>query len=155
MSWREIVLPLAERGAGALASYARNFPLRVIEGETGPYLSRWTLEEKYLGGWVYLHHFHRSDPSGELHSHPWAGRSLILLGGYREHREGGVFERRPGDEFELGADTFHRVDLADPVAGCWTLFETGPYLARGWAFKDLATGRVTPWRDALKARGLL
>lgn len=142
-----------------LARLASSLPCRVICGEHGPYLSRYTLRALDSGGMVYLHHFHRGDADRELHNHPWAGSSIILAGGYVEERRGyGMsIERRTfhvGDTNVLEPDTYHRVDLLDPTAGCWSLFTTGPKV-QTWHFWDRATGVLTPWRDALARRGLL
>lgn len=62
------------------------FPCRVIQGESGPYLTRWTLREREDGGHDFLHFFHRGDEDRDLHDHPWAGRGLVLAWGYREER---------------------------------------------------------------------
>jgi hypothetical protein len=142
-----------------LAAFAADLPCRVIEGELGPYLSRYTLAEFPNGGHLYLHFFHRGDADLELHNHPWAGTSLILTGGYREERRG-ADDRiewrwfRPGDVNELAPDTFHRVDLLEPNAGCWTLFIAGERV-QSWGFWDRRSGAFTPWHEALRRRGLL
>lgn len=146
-----------------LEQLAAQLPCRVIHGEQGPYLSRYTLAALPSGGHVYLHHFHRSDADRDLHNHPWPGSSIILAGGYNEERretasDGSYFieprVRFPGDIVTLEPDTFHRVDLLDPVAGCWTLFTTG-MRSQSWGFWNRDTGILTPWRDALASRGLL
>jgi hypothetical protein len=65
----------------------RQRAIGVKNGE--PYLRRYVLAEEGTGSaaeHLYLHHFLRSDPDRELHSHPWHARSLILVGGYREER---------------------------------------------------------------------
>lgn len=152
-------LPSSHAGLAALAA---QLPRRTIEHEAGPYLSRYTLADLPGGGHVYLHFFHRSDIDSELHSHPWAGRSIILAGGYMEERRkpsrvGGYYVDRhmlvTGDENVLDPDTFHRVDLLDPKRGCWTLFTTGPKVD-SWGFWDRATGAFTPWREAITRRRL-
>lgn len=151
-------------------SLAANLPCRVIEGERGPYLSRYTMRDLPDGGAIYLQHFHQSDEDRKLHNHPWHGRSYILAGGYREERrmlcscggrsdcrgKGSYIDRRsylPGDTNILAPDTFHRVDLLDPANGCWTLFTTGAKV-QTWHFWDRDTGILTPWREALARRGL-
>ena len=141
----------------SLLALAEKLPCRVIMGEQGPYLSRYTLRELDDGGHVYLHFFHRGDADLQLHNHPWAGTSLILAGGYREERRVGqrVEERvyRPGDVSVLEPNTFHRIDLLEPERGCWTLFSIGPRV-QSWGFWDRDGGAFTPWREALAARGL-
>lgn len=147
------------------AALTRAFPLRVINGEAGPYLYRWTLREREDGGHVYLHFFARGDEDRALHDHPWRGRSLVLAWGYREERrftsikdedtELVVRERDFGflDKNYINADTFHRVDVLRPDRGCWTLFETSPY-QKSWSFWDRETGEMTPWRRYLAARNI-
>lgn len=146
----------------SLIALASKLPCREIGNEHGVYLARYTLAELPDGGHVYLHHFHRSDADRDLHNHPWAGSSIILAGGYREERRvawgesGEAIERRtylPGDVNTLDPDTFHRVDLLDPIAGCWTLFTTGAR-SQSWGFWNRDTGILTPWREAIASRGL-
>jgi hypothetical protein len=143
--------------ADSLVTLAAQLPLRVIYGELGPYLSRYTLAELPSGEHVYLHRFHRSDADRDLHSHPWAGRSLILRGGYREERRVGltscILARNytQGDINILEPDTFHRVDLLE--SECWSLFTTSAKV-ESWAFWNRDTGVTTPWREALLKRGL-
>jgi hypothetical protein len=112
-----------------------------IEREGRPYLDRF-----YVAGWypgtgqkgvaVFLHHFRASDPT-TVHSHPWRwALSLILAGGYREHRcaGGGLMQVRdypPGTINVLEADDRHRIELL--ADDCWTLFLAGDY-AKPWRF---------------------
>jgi hypothetical protein len=140
----------------AIERIAATLPKRVIVGERGPYLERYTLRELQDGSMVYLHHFVRGDEDRELHSHPWSGRSTILVGGYREERrlsDGSVFsyDLKPGMTNTLLPDTFHRVDLYDET--CWTLFEVTAR-CQSWGFWNRETGCFTPWREYLVARGL-
>lgn len=146
-----------------LAELAKRLPLRrVINRDHDPYLSRYTLHECVDGGHVYLHYFHRGDADHELHNHPWAGTSVILSGGYVEERRepdgaGGyrIVERMfgPGGVNIVEPDTFHRIDLIDPVKGCWTLFSTSKRV-QSWGFWDRNSGVFTPWREMLAARGI-
>jgi hypothetical protein len=139
---------------------------RVIAGRNAdhPYLTRYFLYPRSArtGGmepipgkttsWgLYLQHFHRSDDDAALHNHRWKwALSLILKGGYSE-------ERRVGDEVVrrtikaghfnlLKADTFHRVDLLDPVEGAWSLIFVGP-IVQSWGFWDRGTKVFTGWRE--------
>jgi hypothetical protein len=45
----------------------------------------------------------------------------------------------------LTSRDFHRVDLLDPIRGCWTLFVHGKK-SQGWGFLDRQTGKFTDWR---------
>ncbi len=116
-----------------------------IDPQSGfPYLLRryLTPSNGRLGEWwrkhlpgVYLHYFYRSDYERELHNHPWEWAvSLILAGGYIEIRQDEWRERRPGETVILHEGTFHRVELCDEVAGCWSLFIAGPRVAEPWGF---------------------
>lgn len=144
----------------ACEAMAAGLPTRVIPAEDGPYLTRYTIAEFSDGSALYLHFFHRGDAGSDLHDHPWSGRSRILAGGYVEERCVDVNRRHvrtnrylPGAIVELDPPTLHRVDLLD-LRGCWTLFEAGPK-RKSWGFWDRITGAFTPWRDGLRARGLL
>jgi hypothetical protein len=110
-----------------------------------PYLRRY-----FVAGWqpratkgpaVFLHHFVSSDPDDAVHSHPWEfGLSLILVGGYVEHRataNGGPSSTRtygPGDTNILEPGDRHRIDLLG--RDCWSLFLAGEY-AQPWGFYEL------------------
>jgi hypothetical protein len=109
-----------------------------------PYLDRffaagWSPGARRSGPAIFLHHFLASDPSVEVHSHPWDwSASLILTGGYREERCVGtgvdhrrVREYRPGDVNVLTATDRHRVDLLS--GDCWTLFLAGSF-QQPWTF---------------------
>lgn len=126
-----------------------------------PYLERWLLAERDDGGHCYLHRFVRSDEDPQLHDHPWPADALILWGSYSEERRaigvngGYIVERREfhaGDTNTLTPDTFHRVDLITPEV--WTLFNTGPK-EKSWSFWDRDTLKLTPWRDFIRAKGLV
>jgi hypothetical protein len=133
---------------------ARTLPVQHIGRNGQPYLERY-----FAAGWspathrrhghdrhdpqrdsapaIFLHHFVASDAAEQVHSHPWGwSASLILAGGYREHRcapDGTVVVReyRPGDLNVLEADDKHRLDL---LAGdCWSVFLAGDF-AKAWSF---------------------
>lgn len=134
------------------------------------YLTRWTLgpnaewpdaQGRTGGAGWYLHFFHRSDWSRNLHNHPCEyAVAWVLRGGYRETRrerkEGVTFEttKLPGYLNVITSDTFHRVTLLG-MRGSWSLFYIGPRSGRGWGFvqddgsveraahHDGRTGKVT------------
>ncbi len=137
-------------------------PVQRISGHDGStYLERYTLLN--LGptrGRVYLHRFLRGDEDRELHNHPWYALSLILVAGYLEERrrwtpEGDrvdVRRYRPGRFNVLAPHTFHRVEL--DRGPCWTLIATGP-VVQSWGFWDRGTGRYLPWREFVRAKGMV
>jgi len=129
------------------ASLARILSVQHISPQGKPYLERY-----FAAGWnpttrrpsasIFLHHFVASDPDDQVHSHPWVwSASLILAGGYREHRcsaDGTTIthEYRPGDVNVLEANDKHRIDLLG--ADCWTLFLAGEF-AQPWSFSPSCT----------------
>jgi hypothetical protein len=135
--------------------------VRAIGGNAeSAYLMRYTLAALPDGGFVYLHRFLRGDHDRELHSHPWIADSVILVGGYVEERREGApgnyrverRECRAGDVNLIGTGTFHRIDLLE--ADTWSLIRVGPR-TESWGFWCRDTGVFTPWRDFLRAKGLL
>lgn len=118
-----------------------------------PYMTRWWLGAR--GKWPdadgrtggrgwYLHCFHRSDWSRDLHCHPaQLGVSIMLRGGYRELRREGAQGPMTHTVYDPGAvnvlyeNTFHRVILwtraADEIPA-WTLFYIGERSGRSWGF---------------------
>ncbi|AEK09993.1 cysteine dioxygenase [Mycobacterium phage Rey] len=109
------------------------------------YLNRWHVipRNRFLN--VYLHQFLGSDDDRALHDHPWWFASLILKGGYWEHRKTGwATWRAPGSFAIRRPKTAHRVELdVDTVYSfehdtwlekpAWTLIFTGPKI-RSWGF---------------------
>ena len=119
----------------------------LVIGLDSPYLLRWYVipRNRYLN--VYLHKFLRSDDDRALHDHPWWFVSLMLKGGYWEHRDGRQPKWRDAGSVALRrANVLHRVELDTGftridgcVVGrhnkpCWTLIVTGPKI-REWGFK--------------------
>jgi hypothetical protein len=116
-------------------SITRGLHVERINRLGSPYLVRyflagWNPVTKRPGPSAFLHHFLASDPSDTVHSHPWGwSQSLILVGGYLEHRcadDGtpSVHLYKPGDINTLRATDRHRIELLED--DCWTLFLTGP-----------------------------
>lgn len=145
-------------------------PDRIIGDDPArPYLSRWWLtpwsnyeRDEAKRSWldklkaslphVYLHHIHRSDDDRALHDHPWKNVSIVLKGGYFEHRPmfptfyardlklNGTAEteslwRGPGSIVFRAATALHRLEIPKGSPdGAWTLFITGPRV-REWGFQ--------------------
>lgn len=103
------------------------------------YMRRWRF---FSTRWFSLrvHQIMRSDADRELHDHPFAFLSLILRGGYVEHRADGSSRtcRAPALVFRR-AETLHRLELLDGPT--WTFVVTGPR-RREWGFMT-ADGWVT------------
>ena len=131
----------------------------LVIGEAGSvYLNRWWLIPRNPVFNVYLHVFQRSDDDRAHHDHPWVSLSLILHGGYIEHRirAGGVHTHR---RFGVGAliarhaRYTHRIEVPSGEH-VTTLFVTGPVLRR-WGFhgKD-GWVRHDRWDAYVAERGL-
>ena len=100
-----------------------------------PYLERYYLflkERENFPFNVFIHRFLKSDPD-DLHDHPWEFRTIILAGGYWEHREKGIYWRGPGSYIYAPINTFHRVELDKNIPYCWTLFIPGKRV-KDWGF---------------------
>lgn len=140
----------AELNKHWLRKWLRGTPHFVIGGEDNPYLLRWFVIPRNSVFNIYLHKFLRSDDDRALHDHPWWFASLILKGGYYEHRQGGRRYRHAGSVALRRPETLHRVELVRhksatiPMYGskpwvicsekrCWTLVFTGPKI-RNWGF---------------------
>lgn len=127
-----------------LQQLVTGLPVQRIQSRGLPYLDRY-----FLAGWrpgvqdrmpaLYLHHFLSSDPSDEVHSHPWSAVSFILAGAYRDHRcpvghdpsVAIVQTYRAGDVNHIQPEDRHRVELLTPDV--WTLLVRGP-MVQDWAF---------------------
>lgn len=116
-----------------------------------PYLSRWHFPQwvARLAGapFLFLHHFHQSDPDRGWHDHPWIWCSSELLRG--EYVQAIPYlwrgEWRPAYQAFHTGDTNrltnerHAVSLT--ITPVWTLFRAGLKHGRSWSFMD-RTGRV-------------
>jgi hypothetical protein len=136
-------------------------PHVIMDREGGsPYLSRYYLFGDRSADFkgrplnLFLHHFHKSDDDGALHSHPWRWAvALCLAGGYSEERRVGdrVVRRDilPGSVNLLRAETYHRVDLFG--VDSWSLFLVGPRTASGaWFFWDRLLKARAFWSDYIE-----
>lgn len=125
-----------------------------IGGEENPYLWRWYVIPRNPFFNLYLHRFMRDDDDRALHDHPWWFVSLVLWGGYYEHRAqlvvrhkrqslGLVDVGRTVNERGLLSLAYrdtadrHKVALRRDANGkplpCWTLVLTGR-TKRVWGF---------------------
>lgn len=97
------------------------------------YMRRWrAIHTRWFG--IRVHHIVRSDDDREMHDHPFSFVSVILKGGYVEHRPGcrclrapdgghlarvvgtGCRFRRPGSFVFRRAEDLHRLDLKREVS---------------------------------------
>lgn len=132
------------------------------------YMCRWWKIKRNAFFNCYYHIVRRSDDDTALHDHPWWNFSIVLDGGYYEHRilEGGVQTKiwyGPGSVlFRRAGNYAHRLELArdldkyrDDVGELPTrsIFITGPTLRR-WGFHH--TERwvdAYEWDEFLAERG--
>jgi hypothetical protein len=112
----------------------RRPPDFVIGGLENPYLLRWWLIPRNRWFNVYLHQMLRDDDPRALHDHPWVNVSIVLKGGYWEHRKDQwPVWRGPGAVVLRRAIVAHRLTLAPGAGPSWSLFLTGPNV-REWGF---------------------
>jgi hypothetical protein len=133
-----------------LIAHAQRTPYFDLDG----YMERWWLhpaeddKQSPLAS-IRIHHILRADHERHLHNHPWAARTIILKGWYRERRMVGGVEvettLHAGDTAAIGVDTFHSIDEVSP-GGVWTMFFMSPW-QKTWGF-DTDHGFV-PWRTYL------
>lgn len=151
LPWWDVVAWVVTRQSirNAILTYAFRRPYYHTEG----YMRRWWLFNPYGTWWgkrlpsIRIHAIQRGDTDRHLHDHPWTFRSIILMGGYDEIREGGErFSWRAGETHVLPHRTYHRVLNVDDKWGAVTMFIT--YRKRGsWGFK--VNGEHVPWRTYL------
>lgn len=128
----------------------RRPPDFVIGSAADPYLIRWWVIPRNRWFNIYLHEIRRSDDDRALHDHPWINCSLILEGGYWEHRiaAGGVQSRtlRPaGSMVARGPGAAHRLEVDPGLGTTITMFITGP-IVRHWGFHCPVAG-WRHWKD--------
>jgi len=121
---------------------------RVIwcSGTTTVYLVRFTLAAA-IGRAIYLHKFVESDIE-IFHDHPWNFVSVIVRGGYIEHRPGRTPETRLAGSIACRSATdLHYVTLLRSPT--WTLVIRG-VRTRLWGFQT-ANGWV-PWHKYVREK---
>lgn len=128
----------------------RRAPDFVIGTPADPYLIRWWMIPRNRWFNIYLHEVRRSDDDRALHDHPWLNCSVILEGGYWEHKiaEGGVETRHlrlAGDLVARGPSAAHRLEVDRVLGTAITMFITGP-IVRHWGFHCPKAG-WRHWKD--------
>ena len=152
--WQQIATVVSKPSiADALIQRAMKTPYFHLDG----YMERWWLFNPMEGEsgkktcphpglpQIRIHHILRPDLDRFLHNHPFNARSIILGGWYLEQREDGMHTRSLGDTFEIGADTFHSIEMVSE-GGVWTMFITDEW-QHVWGFKT--DNGFVPWRDFL------
>jgi len=117
---------------------ARARDVRIPSNEAMPvYMSRWWKVKRNAFFNIYFHQVFRSDDDKALHDHPWWSFSIVLSGGYYEHRilEGGIHQKiwhGPGSIlFRRNGAFAHRLELkrvawigpSDPYLQGWRMIE--------------------------------
>lgn len=121
----------------------------VIGDAESPYLLRWWVIPRNRWFNIYLHEVLRSDDDRALHDHPWVNCSILLAGGYDEHRirAGGIEERlrrEAGSTVIRMPGAAHRLEVT-PGEAAVSLFITGP-VWRHWGFHCPQAG-WRHWKD--------
>lgn len=81
----------------------------------GGYMHRWIARLRWLQ--IRIHHILRSDKDRFLHDHPFDFFSIILWGGYIEHREGCRCEE--SKKYLAALDTFGIKTFSDLLPNWW------------------------------------
>jgi hypothetical protein len=162
---------------------------QIIRREDGvPYLVRYFIYrpnwldkigiDSKKAGRIYLHHILRSDHDISNHDHPWAYRSLIVKGGYREFttaktvcdnvdfakpnpqkwdfanwpkdRESVFADFKAGQYLKRPAEWKHRLEIPEGKT-TWTLVFIGAK-TRSWGFWP--GGKFCPWKKYNTGTGL-
>lgn len=157
----------------ARTTLSRKQDVRIPTEGPVAYMLRWWKTPRNWAFNVYYHIVLRSDEDAALHDHPWWNFSIVLEGGYFEHRilPGGTHEKKwygPGSvRFRPHGGFSHRLELKSREESTGevlrhktnpamdqrptrivelpvkTIFVTGPVLRR-WGFHDPKNG----WVDA-------
>lgn len=137
----KITLPHGDRSAARYSEIATD--------GTGP-VSFWRRPVAWcfqrLGIAIRVHHILRSDQGRDPHDHPWPFMTVILKGGYFEHRfdktgawAGSKWHGAGSVLFRRAAD-YHMLELPRGETA-WTLFITGPKVQK-WGFKPLNQPKI-------------
>lgn len=105
--------------------------------------------KRWWGRWspsVRLHHILLPDADRHLHDHPWAFRTIVLDGWYREERKHHHRILTKGSMGAMAPGEFHRIDSVSQ-GGVWTLFFTWKYQEQ-WGFD--VDGKKVYSRDYFK-----
>ena len=128
----------------------------LYRSDLGDYMKRWIFRTPW--GTLRIHKIMRSDEGRDFHDHPFSFTSIILSGGYFEHRPGcrcGI-TREGSTRWVAGpcqrfyapaivrrkAEDFHRLELTRPA---WTFVISSPYF-RQWGFL-LGDGRWIHYKE--------
>ncbi len=129
------------------------------------YMLRWWRIKRNAFFNIYYHRVLRSDDDRALHDHPWWNFSIVLSGGYYEHRilAGGVHTKiwHPAGSvrFRRSGDYAHRLELqsygeSGHELPAETIFITGPKLRR-WGFHHPERWvDAYEWDDFCEERGI-
>ena len=134
---REISVPFGHASVGARYVYKDTDGT----GPVNPWRRPFARLLQKLGIAVRIHHILRSDQGRDPHDHPWPFVTVILRGGYFEHRfdqDGawaGIKWYGAGSILFRRAKDFHILELP-PGKTAWTLFITGPK-QQTWGFKPV------------------
>lgn len=115
-----------------------------------PYLERLYFLPRWMTLFLFravIHRFWKSDHECDgLHDHPWPYLTIVLRGGYIEHRLNKPPRTvRAGQFIFARAKHLHRIELLDEGQDTWTLFIMGPRI-RKWGFVVGEPMQWVPWK---------
>ncbi|MGI9623546.1 MAG: hypothetical protein ACR2PK_11970 [Acidimicrobiales bacterium] len=117
-------------------SFARRQRIMDLVEPDEVYLDRWRFDTPVVS--VFLHSIKLPDRDPNPHTHPFSwSYSLILRGGYEEHRGPSGSEIRqlgPCRINRIDQDTVHRIDSVRDGRPVWTVFLAGKPHGKGWGF---------------------
>ncbi len=123
-----------------------------------PYLERFYLVPRWvtLGLCrVVIHRFWKGDTDSAWHDHPWPWSSLILKGGYWEHRPHKKTKKDTRTWRGKGSFTFrkatdlHYIEMDQNHKEVWTMFVMWTPPLRDWGFQSFDFKTWTQWEEYL------
>jgi hypothetical protein len=155
-----IPLPVINYVTPKLLRHAEKYQVKHPYFDLPDYMIRkWVFEYKWytLGYSARIHKILRSDEDRAFHDHPWPYITIILEGGYWEHRpvyKEGIYVGEtktwygPGSVLRRQANHLHRLELPEGQTAT-TLFIMGRWEQR-WGFVANPKWKIY-WKDYLEA----
>lgn len=122
-------------------AFLKTFVIPNLDDPDEIYLKRWRIIQTPWWA-LYLHRMDGPDSRLTLHDHPWSFVSIILRGGYWEHRleprTRKIFRRHRTRINVMRRDDFHAIESIDRTP-TWTLLFVGKR-RRTWGYLEMEEG---------------